>query len=552
MPSDNPIKRIAAFAVGVLTTALVATAAAFPDTMHRAQPEPVILGPYVLHIASLRWDVPNDSWWSHDTERLLSMRYWLTKASDGSRCDSSALAHNIEIRAYAPRHQPHWSIVSGKDNGSVLIPNLDPSQPGYRFDFILSDPNATPQQLGEARNDIVLDAIPVDPSRPGRQTIDRRYFTAFGQVCHINNMILRFPAHGDQGQTSIDVSIDQAPANASIKTVFEDRASLTDAQGQPIGDQFGASVALTAGHWILAFSGIPATRSLGLRFALDETASQTDPSILYHGSTYVPSANIAMPVSAGGAFTLASATSGSLNARIDRYHIWRNGSAAARIWLFDSDLSSNREWEIERVTGVWPGGIASDLATQDQQHWLLSGLPAPPGENGYAIYVDAPKSAQSLQPIRLSVTAHPTIRTERDIEFADLPIPAAGRSLIVNRAPDADDESHIHIVRISSVKDALAVVVESLPNSQATVDVKISAATDNRGLWLLPRGMSIVTQTDSSAASAKNSQASVYLLHTPSQSAAALDIVLHVTTKKNSGCAQTVVLTGIDSVPATD
>lgn len=533
-------------------------------------PQAINAGPFILRLTAASWEQPPNAFWSHDPERSLKLEYSLVRRADGQVLKGNGLNKIIQMRAYAPGHQIRWPNAHVPDGSVAWFPGLDASQPSYNFDLLITDPNATVEQLGEAVNTASYSGIPVSAAVTKPQAVDRRFFTAFGSQCTVNSVVIRQPSGNDPGQTAFDVSIEADAASDMLSTVVGPY-TLTDNTGKAIGDKRSWATVKDAGHWTVMFGGVPAAgaKTLDLKFGVNESdPSKRDPASITHVAFSLDNRLVVMPKAVGTISSLANASDGTLTAYIDRYHRWNPTSSVARVWVFDTEKGARREWDVTKVVARFSSTVDTPVGLQEQQYWLLNGAPANPAMTGANIYLNSPKDAASPRPSQLLVSCNPVRRIEGDLLFSSVDVPAGNTVSQPAAPPDSNDESALVLRRVVRVKphapntqasgltnvrgDSLAVVVDYPVVEHGSVVLKLISATDDRGIWLMSRQLTAADATMLKVSPLKSRLEYTFVVDRPGEQASTIDLHFHIVRKDLNGSPKTIVLDKLDTIQTTD
>ncbi|HEY3328689.1 MAG TPA: hypothetical protein VGK19_01600 [Capsulimonadaceae bacterium] len=565
----NTLTRFTVLAVFVLST-LPASAATVPLAK---LPQAIRVGAFTVTVRSASWASPPNAQWSHDPEKALSVEYSVVRTSDGTAITGPDSRRYLQMRAYAPGHQTRWAFARIQDGTSAAFTGIDATEPLFKIDMLIQDPNATPQQLGEATNDGAIAGMPINPALTTAQPVSKRFFTLFGATCQVNSITIQKATPKTPAQTFLDCTVEPPEDDTDTEYSLNGALSLADNRGRAIGDKRGGAMRKGPNHWTLMFGGVPEAdaTSLTVKFALTETSpSHRDSATVAHGSFAIAASMVTKPKRVGTISSLASATSGTLTAYLDRYHRWNDTAGVARAWIFDAKDAGAVEWDLEKVLARFspPPAGETGLGVQEQQYWLLNSTPANSRMAGYNIYVNAPKGAQSNKPLQLALTAVPVTRSEGDLPFSEIAIPGPTSATKPNAHPDGNDDSQLVLRRVAAVKpeapntaasglatvrlSGLALVLDYPVVTNGSVDIKLLSASDNKGGWLMPRQLTVSDATLIRPSSITGRQEYVFLVTRPASDADTFNTVFHIVRKARTGAAQTVVIPDTDKLIETE
>jgi hypothetical protein len=442
---------------------------------------------YQIKLTNAHWDNNNLPYTGLDFNFALIR-------SDGTPVEFANPDGAIFVRAWPDSNYENGivrsSAASTGDGGQtwgVGISEIDPRSKTLHLEFDIRDPNATSSQTTNITSDVRLANIPLS-AKPGMIPAHQTFTSDWGTVFTLTDVALDAQTQYGQQGTRFDFTVDHSTVPDDIVTVqfekaFDNGVSLDNLY------QFGSNATGSSQISTYTASIVPGTYSnADFEFSLSESAFTPIKSLSW--TPVYLDLPLSTPPLPAHPFKPTISHSTKIGDVTYTFELIRNpqqyNADAYTIWTQSADPAN-----VCRITqAFWkptqlPGGSSSiRIVFPEPNYWHSDGTAALPGEFGGIFQNDG---GQNDKTFPLLITAQKVKRSEQLASFSNIPIPAEGKSLILNLKPDNATLMPFRLRAISwkksmdgTVDHDLTLTFEYDSSDNSLISAGVATAVDDR------------------------------------------------------------------------
>ncbi len=368
------------------------------------------------------------------------------------------------VAAFTPDGYPLDS--SGAGPGSADWNDVDPRWSLVAVDVEFVDPAAPPKATGRSVGPVTVSGIPVPAQTDVDTPTQAETTTPLGTRVIVEKVKISPDAKG--GRTTFALRVLPDPEAGDLVFNYSTDTQVRDDTGVDFsaGGGSGTSGPMTGpSTFTVTVRGVPSPGAKTMRLTLDasETSEQLKQDDWYrHFHLVVPlrllSADARRPSHA-----LATVQGADVTATLDSVgREW--GRYRTRLVLKDR-MDPGVSWRVRGIRGKDDNGNAL-LGTRGDEDffWKTDGSPLAPGESGTEIYVGAPGDTMGYGDVQAAPPGAKMLSLTADVEafredyhlldFPQLPIPAPGQTLDLNRRVEAAPGLYLVLRKVAAYSPA--------------------------------------------------------------------------------------------------